>query len=101
MDNVLNKLPYLIMWWLVWKGLGGVATLEEMCIWGLSLKFQFAVTMPSSLLMPPACGTSWKLSAPAPEPCVLTAAIFPATTVMDSPSNTLISKETLYFCKLL
>lgn len=47
-----------------WKGLEGVALLQEVSHWGWALRCQNAHAIPSNLSVPHACGSRCKLSAP-------------------------------------
>lgn len=52
------------------KGLGGVASWEEVCHWGLGMSFQKPMLFPLKLFLPSTYGSRCKFSAAAPAPCL-------------------------------
>lgn len=59
----------------VWKGLRGIALLEDVCHWGQALGFQKPMQFPVSSL-PLVYGTKFKLSATVPMPCLPAPMVF-------------------------
>jgi hypothetical protein len=67
LENAPYSLIYLTMWSQLgktaWNKLGGVASLNEMYLWGWALRFQESTSRtPSVLSLPPRCRSRCELS---------------------------------------